>query len=380
MRVAIVHYWFLNYGGGERVAELLGDMFPQADVFTIFADPKGLPANLKDRTTVSFLDKIPRAHDYSRFFFPFYPMAIEAWDLSSYDLIISSDTLGVKGVVTRPGQLHICYCHTPSRYVFDDYERFKSTLPWAVRPGFAIAADYFRRWDYKTAQKVDEFIANSKYVADRITTYYHRESTLIYPPVNTQRGYIDPNPGDYYLYLGRFVENKRIDILIEACNRLGRRMVIGGTGRVEKQLKAIAGPTIEFLGRVPDADLAGLYAKARAFLFASDEDFGIVPLEAQSFGRPVIAWGHGGSLETVIPYGSSPKPTGIHYEKQTPESAAEGILKFESVEHVFDPVAIRAHANRFDTSIFIENMRNFIQQKYEEHTGVARPVPIAVPV
>jgi glycosyltransferase involved in cell wall biosynthesis len=380
MRVAIVHNWFLNTGGAERVTELLAAMFPQAHVFTLFADPKSVPAGIQDRLTTSFLDKIKGARNYSRSFFPLYPGAIEHFDMRGYDLIISSDSLGLYGVATRPDQLNVCYCHTPPRYVFNAYEAFRATLPWAARPAFSVAARYYRNWSYEAAQRVDEFIANSRYVSERISTYFHRESTLIYPPVNTSWGYIDRNVEDYYLYVGRFTEHKRVDILVEACNRLGRRLLVGGTGRTEKFLKSVAGPKVEFLGRVPDAELPGLFAKARAFLFASDEDFGLAPLEAQSCGRPVVAWGHGGLLETVVPYGSSPHPTGIHFKKQTVDSACEGILRFESLEHVFDPVAVRAHAQRFDTSVFITRMQEFIRSKLDERGEGVTFAPISTQI
>jgi glycosyltransferase involved in cell wall biosynthesis len=366
MRVAIVHYWFLNSGGGERVIEALADMFPEADIFALFAEPGSLPENIRShRTIMSFLDhKIVRRH--SRAIFPIYPLAIESFDLRGYDLIISSDSPPMKGVITSPGQAHICYCHTPGRYLWDFHDEFKSSLPWAAQPAFSIAAGYLRRWDFKAAQRVNRFVANSNHVANRIQTFYKRDSTVIYPPVSTASAYIADKTDDYYLHIGRLVENKRIDLLIEACNRLERRLVLAGTGRAEKKLKAMAGPTIEFLGRVDEAELPGLYARSRALLFAAEEDFGIVPLESQSYGRPVIAYGKGGSLETVLPYGSSMRPTGVHFDEQTPQSVCEGILKFESVEHAFDPQAIRAFAKRFDTAVFKQRMFDFVDVTLDE--------------
>jgi glycosyltransferase involved in cell wall biosynthesis len=341
-------------------------MYPQADIFALFAEPGSLPDNLKShRTTMSFLDRSKLARSNSRAVFPLYPLAIESFDLRGYDLILSSDSPPMKGVLTSPDQMHICYCHTPGRYLWDLHETFKSSLPWAARPAFSVASGYLRKWDYRAAQRVNKFVANSNYVAGRIKTYYDRESTVIYPPVNTASAYLGSDPSDYYLHVGRLVENKRIDLAIQACNRLGRRMVIAGTGRAEKMLKGLAGPTIEFLGRVDDALLPELYAKSRALVFAAEEDFGIVPLEAQSYGRPVIAYGKGGSLETVVPYGSSANPTGIHFDEQTVESVCEGILKFESVEHLFDPVAVRAFAKRFDTEVFVERMHEFVDAAME---------------
>ena len=378
MRVAIVHYWFLNSGGGEKVVEVLADMFPQADIFALFAEPRSVPENLRShRLTMSFLDSIKVLRKHSRAVFPIYPLAIESFDLSGYDLVLSSDSPPMKGVLTSPEQMHICYCHTPGRYLWDFHDSFKSSLPWAVQPAFSIAAGYLRRWDYKAAQRVNKFVANSNHVANRIKTFYHRESTVIYPPVNTASAYVEGKPSDYYLHVGRLVENKRIDLVIEACNRLERRLVIAGTGRAEKGLKAIAGPTVEFLGRVDDALLPDLYAKSRALVFAAEEDFGIVPLESQSYGRPVIAYGQGGSLETVVPHGQAARPTGVHFDEQTPESVCEGILKFESVEHTFDPFAIRAFAKRFDTSVFIQRMHEFIDTSIEEANGTLQPSAVS---
>nr|WP_161557460.1 glycosyltransferase [Acidisarcina polymorpha] len=337
-------------------------MFPQADIFALFAEPSSMPASLSShRTKMSFLDSSKMARRYSRAVFPIFPVAIESFDLRDYDLIISSDSPPMKGVVTAPGQVHICYCHTPGRFLWDFHDEFKSSLPWAARPAFSITSSYLRNWDFSAAQRVNKFVANSRHVAGRIKTYYQRDSTVIYPPVNTSTAYVDNKVGDYYLHVGRLVENKRIDLLIQACNRLDRRLLIAGTGRAEKALKAIAGPTTEFLGRVDDKDLPGLYAKARALLFAAEEDFGIVPLEAQSYGRPVIAYGRGGSLETVVPYGESPQPTGVHFDQQTVQSVCEGILNFEAVEAAFEPTAISAFARRFDTSVFKQRMSDFIQ-------------------
>jgi len=366
MRVAIVHYWFLVSGGGERVVEVLGDMFPQADIFALFAEPGSWPAKLSShRSTMSFLNSSKIARRHNRAVFPLYPLAIESFDLRGYDLIISSDSPPMKGVVTTPDQMHICYCHTPGRYLWDSHDSFKKSLPWAIQPAFSITAGYLRRWDFSAAQRVNRFIANSSHVAGRIKSFYQRESTVIYPPVNTASAYVDRNIGDYYLHVGRLVEHKRIDLLIQACNRLERKLVIVGKGRVDNKLRALAGPTIEFLGRVDDALLPQLYAKSRALLFAAEEDFGIVPLEAQSYGRPVIAYAKGGSLESVLPYGHSPHPTGIHFDEQTAQSVCEAILKFESVEHVFDPLVIRAFAQRFDTSVFTQRMREFISMSLE---------------
>jgi glycosyltransferase involved in cell wall biosynthesis len=208
---------------------------------------------------------------------------------------------------------------------------------------------------------VDAFVANSGYIADRIQRYYRRESTVIYPPIQTAKAYLGENTDDYYLSVGRLTSSKRLDLVIEACNRLGRRLLIGGVGREEKRLKSLAGKTIEFLGRVSDGALPDLYAKCRAFIFAADEDFGMVSVEAQAYGRPVIAYAHGGSLETVRGYGQNAEPTGVFFTQQTIGAVTDAILDFERLEDKFDPAAIRSHALNFDTSIFIDRMRAFVE-------------------
>jgi glycosyltransferase involved in cell wall biosynthesis len=361
MRVAIVHYWFLVNGGGERVVEVLGDMYPEADIFCLFAEPDSIPASLRShKVTTSFLNRSNVARRYNREVFPLYPVAIESLDLRSYDLVITSDSPPMKGVITGGDQMHICYCHTPGRYLWDSYSAFKESLPWLLRPVFSAAAGYLRGWDYVAAQRVDYFIANSKHVASRILAHYERDSTVIYPPVDTSLGYLEANTDDYYLHVGRLVHSKRVDLMIEACNGLGRRLLIAGTGREEKALKSIAGPTVEFLGRVEDAALPKLYAKSRALLFAAEEDFGIVPLEAQSYGRPVIAYGKGGSLETVRGYDHDSPRTGLYFNAQTAQSISKGILKFESIEHTFAPTVIQEFARTFDKSVFIERKQQFV--------------------
>jgi glycosyltransferase involved in cell wall biosynthesis len=365
MRVAIVHYWFLVFGGGERVVEALARLYPQADIFALFADENTLPPVVRNHALhTSFLDRSARLRKLNRAVYPLFPLAIESFDLSSYDLIITSDSPPMKGAIVRPDQLHLCYCHTPGRYLWDYYATFMETLPWFAKPAFRITTEYLRRWDYAAAQRVDGFVANSHYVQNRIQRFYNRDSTVIYPPVETRRGYITEHHEDAYLHVGRLVESKRVDLLISACNRLGRRLLIAGTGREEERLKKLAGPTIEFLGRVDDARLPELYARSRALLFAADEDFGIVPLEAQAHGRPVLAYARGGSLETVHGLEQS-RPTGVFFNEQTVDSLCSAIKEFEVSEHRFDPRQIREHACRFDTQVFLERMESYVQQSFE---------------
>jgi glycosyltransferase involved in cell wall biosynthesis len=361
MRVAIIHPWFLFLGGGERVTEVLAAMYQDADIYSIFADQRFVPELLRQRRLkASFLNKIPGGHKLYRQLMPLHPFAAESLDLSGYDLVISSDYSVGKGVLVDQGAIHISYCHTPTRYLWDQYHTWHQKRPPLSRPIFALTSHYARMWDYLAAQRVDAFVANSGYIAERIQRYYRRESAVIYPPIETAKGYLGKDTDDYYLSVGRLSSSKRLDLVIEACNRLGRKLLIAGVGREEKTLKTLAGKTIEFLGRVPDSALPDLYAKCRAFLFAADEDFGIVSVEAQSYGRPVIAYGHGGSLETVRAYGQGAQPTGVFFTQQTIGAMTDAILQFERVEEKFDPAAIRSHALKFDTSIFVERMKAFV--------------------
>jgi glycosyltransferase involved in cell wall biosynthesis len=362
MKIAIVHYWFLVEGGGEKVIEALAAMYPGADIFCLFADKQRLPRGIsEDRVQCSVLDKLPFSHRMNRAIFPLYSAAVGSFDLSKYDLIISSDSPPIKDIVPSIDTVHISYCHTPGRFLWDLAPMFTAKLPWFARPLFAGMAANARVSDFVAAQRVDYFIANSRYVARRVRKYYRRHPAVIYPPVNAVDGYLSSSHDDYYLSVGRLIKNKRIDLLIHACNQLERKLVIVGEGRDEKALKAIAGPTIEFLGRVPSAELANLYARSRAFLFAADEDFGIVSVEAQAYGRPVIAYGRGGSLETVrVDDAEGRSDTGLLFPDQTPGSLVDAIRLFESQEQRFVPSAIREHALSFDISVFKQKISEFV--------------------
>jgi glycosyltransferase involved in cell wall biosynthesis len=370
VRIALVSAWYLSSGGAEWVDHILGTIFPEADVFTLFSADDKIPESLRGRSIHrSFLHRIPTVRKSYRLFMPFCPYAIESFDLRGYDLVISSDHGAAKGVLCDQDTLHICYCHTPWRQLYDLYWKSVSLVPGPLRPAYRWSGHYLRQWDYLAAQKPDRLIANSRYIQQRIQKYYRRDSDVIYPPVDTCKGYVSDRYDDYYLSVGRLVHAKRLDILIEACNRLKRRLVIAGEGREEKRLKAIAGPTVEFLGRVSDDCLRGLYAHCRALLFAADEDFGIVPVEAQSYGRPVIAYGHGGSLETVrVADDQGRSDTGLFFPRQTAESAVEGIEEFEMREEEFSPHDIRYHACMFDTSVFVGKVRDLVGVLTEERT------------
>lgn len=364
MKVAIVHPWFLEAGGGERVADVIGGICLDADIFTFAYDPKFLPPTLRNRKiTVSGLNRL-MVHGGSlrNYMFPLFPWAAESFDMSDYDLVISSCP-PVMGVNVRQNAVHLCYCHTTQHSWWDLYAQHQAQLPALKRHGFVWAAVFQRMWEFSASQRIDDFAVNSKYVANRIFKYFRRPATVIYPPVNTSMGYLDVHVDSYYLTVSRLTASKRIDLLVEACSRLNRRLLIVGTGRSENRLKAIAGPTVEFCGQVEDADLPPLYAHCRAFLFAADEDFGIAPVEAQSFGRPVIAYGRGGSLETVrVSDLSGLSDTGVFFSEQSVDSVVAAILRFEAKEQNFIPAEIQKHAKQFDTSVFVDRFSAFVHR------------------
>ncbi len=372
MRTAIVHPWFLELGGGEKVIEALIAIYPQADIFVLVYRRSGVPASLRDRTIhASFLNRLPGITQLRRSLVFLYPTAIESIDLSEYDLVISSAGPVTCGVHVAQHALHICYCHSPGRSLWDRYAERRNALSGVGRFAFTAFATYVRTWEFAAAQRVDYFVANSNYIANRVRKYFRRESEVIYPPVNTSLGYLSSCPGDYYLTVGRLGERKCLDILVQACNRLQRRLVIAGSGPEEQHLKTLAGATIEFLGYVPDADLSKLYANCRAFLFSADEDFGIAPVEAESFGRPVIAYGHGGALETVrVGDATGRSDAGVFFPQQTVEAVIDAITRFEGGEHRFIPEKIREHSRQFDTSVFLDRMTRFIDSALQEARGL----------
>jgi glycosyltransferase involved in cell wall biosynthesis len=379
LRVAIVHYWFTAIGGGERVVEALAGMFPQADFFTLVSTGRGIPRALRNhRLTTSFVGRLPGAKRWYRHFLPLFPYALEQFDLSGYDLVISLESGPAKGVITSPGTCHICYCLSPMRYVWDMYHTYRKEMNPLTRTAFSLAAHYARQWDVTTAARVDYFGAISNYVAARVRKYYRRESTVIYPPVDASAGYLAEGTDDYYLVVSRLVPYKRVDLAIEACNRLGRRLRVVGGGPELKRLQKMAGPSIEFLGRLDEQELRECYARCRAFLFPAEEDFGIVPVEAQSFGRPVIAFGRGGARETIVGLGERGGPqaaSGIFFEEQTAASLAGAMARFEEVEREFSPEFIWAHAQRFSLERFREEFMKFVAGRLAESRELSAGLP-----
>ncbi len=368
MKVAIVHDWLTNMGGAERVILALHEVFPDAPVFTMVHNPDRLPpefGRLDIRT--SFIQRLPKAKTAYQSYLPLMPIAVEQFDLSEYDVVISSSHACAKGVITRPETLHICYCYTPMRYawfLYHEYmrlEKMSRVKRWLIPP----LMNYLRIWDRLAADRVDDFIAISNGVRRRIKKYYRRESSVIFPPVNT--GYYTPSDDldDYYLVVSRLVPYKRVDLAVEAFNELGLPLVVIGEGPERDRLQKMAKPNVKIMGRLSDEETRMCYARCRAFIFPGEEDFGITPVEAQAAGRPVIAFGAGGTLDTV-----KPGITGVFFDKQTPQALAEAVRNFDWTG--FDPQVIRQHAAGFDTEKFKKQFYDYTVIKYNEHTTLFR--------
>lgn len=384
LRVAIVHYWFVSRRGGERVIDALCELFPNADLFALVADEGGLsPTMRKHKLTTSFLQKVPGSRKFHRYMLPLYPLAVEQLDLRGYDLVISQESGPAKGVLTDPETCHICYCHTPMRYIWDFYHEYKneSGLGLTKKAIFALTAHYARIWDQLSASRVDHFVAGSQNARRRITKTYRRDSEVIYPPVDVSDAYIAESTEECYLVVGQLAAYKRVDLAIEACNHLGRELRVIGLGEEYKRLKRLAGPTVTFLGGLSDAELQEQYARCRALLFPGEEDFGIVPVEAQAFGRPVIAFGKGGALETVRgafadDLTTPEQLTGVFFPEQSRPSLSQAILSFEQIEQRFIPDYIRCHAEQFDKQHFVSTMKQFVTETLYQFRGL-EPLPNA---
>lgn len=361
-KVALVHDWLVTAGGAEKVLWQLHLLFPNAPIYTLVYDPAcggGMFGGCDVRTT--HLQKLPFSTRLYKNLLSLMPKAWEALDLMEYDLVISSCSSCCKGIITRPDAIHMCYCHTPTRYVWDFYYAYLQNTGLVQRLAMPGMIHRMRMWDYQAAQRVDYFISNSNYIGRRIEKYYRREATTIYPPVHINELNVLELPGDYYLVVSRFVHYKRIDLAIEACNRLGKTLVIVGGGDEEKKLRALAGPTIRFTGRISDEEVMQYYSGARAFIFPGEEDFGITPVEAQSAGCPVLAYGRGGALETV-----QEGKTGLFFHEQTVDALAACIETFEQKGVACSRGEIRGNSLRFDEKRFrsqIEGLlRNYVEK------------------
>ncbi len=358
MPLALVHDWLNQVGGAEDVLIELKRLFPAAPVYTSIYAPDKMPDVMRGwDIRTNWLDRLPGIHEHHQPYLPLYPIGFAGTDLRGYDLVLSNKSGFCHGVKAPPGVPHICYCLAPTRYVwmtdaYLDREGMGAAAAVAMKPMLAV----LRRWDFAAAQRVTHFIAISTEIRERIRRFYHRDSTIIYPPVDTARFRPNGKPSEpFYLVLSRLIPYKRIDLAIAACNRLNAKLIVAGSGRDREALEAVAGPTVEFLGRVSDAAAADLMARCRAFLFPGLEDFGITPLQAQAAGRPVVAYGAGGALDTVLP-----GRTGELFPVQTVDALAAVLAKFDPDR--YDPAVCRTNAERFSAERFRAEIAAYVNR------------------
>ena len=362
MKVAIVHYWTVIGAGGDQVLEALLSIYPEADIFMLLHDPEVTSRLFPGRKiNTSFLQKFPGVKNYYTKLLALMPAALESLDLTGYDLIISSEAGPAKGIIPPVGSTHVCYCHSPMRYIWDQFHNYKASSGALTRILMTLIGPSLRVWDVSTCSRVDAFVANSHYIAGRISRFYARTAEVIYPPVRIEQYAISPDFGEFYLVAGRHVSYKRVDLAIRAANQLGRRLIITGSGSETAALKRMAGPTVEFVGHVDRQTLRRWYSTCRALIMPGEEDFGIVPVEVMASGRPVIAYGRGGALDTVIP-----GKTGLLFPEQSVASLAAAILEFEGQEHVFNPQMTAASAERFSERNFKAQFSSFVESVIAE--------------
>jgi len=367
-RVALVHDWLTGMRGGERCLEVFCELFPEAPLFTLLHVPGSVsPVIERRRVITSFIQRLPGAVSRYRQYLPLFPAAVRGFDLSGFDLVISLSHSVAKAVRRPADALHICYCFSPMRYVWDLYDDyFGPRAPRLTRWTMPPVAAALRAWDRRTGG-VDVFLAISHHIAERIRRVYGRGADVIHPPVDVARFRPAARVDDFYLVVSALVPYKRVDLAVAAAGRLGRRLVVVGTGPEERRLRASAGAAVQFLGWRSDAEVADLYARCRAVLFPAVEDFGIVPLEAAAAGRPTIALGRGGALETMVDvHASDAPPTAVFFTEQTEAALADAILTFERAAHRFEPVALRARAEEFDLPVFRRRIADYVDLRWGE--------------
>ncbi|NPA90975.1 MAG: glycosyltransferase family 4 protein [Chloroflexi bacterium] len=358
MKVALVHDWLNQMGGAENVLEVFVDMFPHAPIYTSIFDPKRVSPTYREwDIRVSWMNKLPGVGKHHQLYLPFYPLAFESFDLSGYDLVISNKSAFAHSVITPPETVHISYCLTPTRFLWQyaSYRR-REGIGRVANALLQPILTWQRQFDRLAADRVDHFVAISREVQARIRKFYRRESVIIHPPVDTRRFRpASRPPGDYFLVVSRLIPYKRVDLAVEACTRLHLPLIVVGDGRDRKALERMAGPTVTFLGRVSQEELVELMQGARAFLFPGVEDFGIAPVEAMACGRPVIAYAGGGALDTVVP-----GVTGEFFHEQRVESLMDVLRDFDPFR--YDPLACRAQAEKFDTTVFRQKFLAFVEE------------------
>ncbi len=356
MKIAVVHDYFTQMGGAEKVAEELYHMLPGADLFATVALPEKMPPSLRGVPVhTSWMQGLPKMSTLYRIYFPLYPMAVRSLDLEAYDLIISSSSGYVKGVRAHPDAIHVCYCHTPMRWVwsFGSYSS-RESFGKGIRTVLPALIRGLRVWDESASRQPDHFIANSRIVADRIWRAYKRAAEVIFPPIDIHRFQPVDEQEDYYVILARLVAYKRVDLAVSAFTEMGKRLVVLGGGPALDGLKALAGPTITFLGRAPDDVVEHHVARCRALIFPGEEDFGMAPLEVAAAGRPTIAYRAGGAIETIIE-----GETGLFFNEQTTASVVDAVQRFEQ-QAVWDSALIRKHAEGFSEEVFQQRISSFL--------------------
>lgn len=365
LRVALVHDWLTGMRGGEKVLEVFCRLFPQAPIYTLLHLPGSVsPAIESHPIHTSFLQGLPRAAKAYRYYLPLFPRAVEGLKLTDCDLVLSCSHCVAKGALPPRGAVHVSYTLTPMRYIWDMYDHyFGPGRGGPARLVMPLVRPRLQRWDVASCRRVDHFLADSAHVAERVSRHYNRQATVIYPPVDTQRFSPASQAEDYYLVVSALVPYKRVDLAVAACSASNRRLKVVGTGPEEARLKAMAGPSVEFLGWQTDQALPALYARARALLFPGQEDFGIAPLESMASGRPVLAFARGGALETVVghedPEGRA--PTGRFFFQQEVPSLLEALDVLEGELEQYDPAGLAAHARGFGLEAFVERTCSFLQ-------------------
>ena len=362
MKIAIVHDNLNQMGGAERVVATLHETFPEAPIFTTIVNWEILVPELENADIrFSWMQSLPGLKTHFKKYLPFYPKAIESLDVKEYDLLLSSSFAFAKSVIKGPNALHICYCYTPMRFAWD-YENYvkRENFNFLYRNSLPLVVARMRQWDQQTKNRPDHYIAISSAVKARIKKIYGRDAEVIFPPVDVQKYKPKEQTEDFYLIVSRLTSTKKIELAVEAFNRLGLRLKIVGSGPFHKTLKDMARPNVRFLGRLPDQEVADYYASCKALIFPGEEDFGLVPLEANAAGRPVIAFKGGGALDTVIE-----GLNGLFFEEKTTQSLMEAVKSFENGKYNFDPQQIRKHALRFDKEVFKDKIIKYISKKWE---------------
>jgi glycosyltransferase involved in cell wall biosynthesis len=363
LKVAIIHYWLVGMRGGEKVLESLCEVFPQADLYTHVLDESIITKVIRNhKIFTTFIQKLPQAKSRYQKYLPLMPLALEQLDLRDYDLVISIESGPAKGVITSPETLHICYCCTPMRYVWDMYHDYLKSAGRITRLLMPLLIHYLRLWDYASAARVDYFLADSGHVAKRIQKHYRRDATILYPPVDLAAFTQSSAPEDFYLMVGQLVGYKRADLAVEAFNRLGKSLVIIGDGEQFNQLCAQAQPNIKIMGRQPFSVIRDHYSRCKALIFPGEEDFGIVPVEAMASGRPIIAYRKGGALETVVE-----GITGLFFDQQTPESLIQAIEQYEATDQQFNSERIIQHSQNFSQETFTTKIQQFVETALLKH-------------